>query len=61
MAILAQLCLELIQQAGILRHLMLERSTYALTEEEARKLEMRVAKVFQPRTPINTQELFAGR
>jgi Holliday junction resolvasome RuvABC ATP-dependent DNA helicase subunit len=35
--------------------------TYVLTPEEAQKLERRVAKVFQPRTPINTEEFFAGR
>src|SRR5271156_2683899 len=34
---------------------------HALTPEEARQLEIRAGKIFQPRTPINTEELFAGR
>jgi Cdc6-like AAA superfamily ATPase len=37
------------------------RTSHFLTPEEAKKLEVRVAKVFQPRTPINTEEFFAGR
>ncbi|HTC92886.1 MAG TPA: AAA family ATPase [Terriglobales bacterium] len=32
-----------------------------LTAEQARKLQVQAAQVFQPRAPINTRELFAGR
>jgi|SRR5208282_4401194 Cdc6-like AAA superfamily ATPase len=32
-----------------------------ITYEEAKQLSARAAKVFQPRTPITTQELFSGR
>lgn len=32
-----------------------------ISYEEAKQLSARAAKVFQPRTPITTQELFSGR
>jgi Cdc6-like AAA superfamily ATPase len=40
---------------------MPHKTSHDLSPEDAKKLEVMVAKVFQPRTPISTEEFFAGR
>ena len=40
---------------------MSKKDTYTLDPEAAKNLSIKAAQVFQPRTPINTRELFAGR
>ena len=40
---------------------MVQAKNYSINDEEARKIQIEAATVFQPRTPIDAREFFAGR